>query len=157
MMSDLFKILLTSALTILGGCLLLLMQRFVLDPLNEQSKVVGRISFAMHFYGREYNYPLQLPASNERDYERYTKAADDLRRLASSLAETSQSIRCFRVFRLMRLTPDRKKIDQAIRLLTGMSNNLFNHDPTLQSSQVRENWKDADEVIKVLELRRWGK
>ena len=155
-MADLYKIVLTSALTILGGCLLLVIQRFVLDPLNEQSRVIGRISFAMHYYGREYNSPLKLQSPSQSDYERYLKVSDELRRLASSLAEASQSVRCYWALRLLGLTPSRNKINRAIRLLTGMSNNLFVHDPDWAVSQVNENWRDADEDIRVLGLRRWG-
>jgi hypothetical protein len=156
-MADLDKILLTSGLTVIGGCLVFVLQRFILEPLNDQSKVLGRIAFAMHDYGREYNYPIDPQQADQASQQRYWAVADRLRELGSSLAETSQAIRWYRFWLLLGLTPRRKRINDAIGLLTRMSNNMFAFDAATRAEQIRQNWEDADSIARLLGLRRWGK
>lgn len=156
-MTELDKILLTSAFTIIGGCLVFVVQRFLLDPLNEQSRVLGRITFAMHYYGREYNSPVNPNHADQANQQRYWGVADRLRELGSSLAETSQSIRFYWFWLILGMTPRRKRIDEAIGLLTRMSNSMFAFDSATRTEQIRQNWADADAVTKSLGLRRWGK
>jgi hypothetical protein len=113
-MTELDKILLTSGLTIIGGCLEFSVQRFLLDPLNEQSRVLGRITFAMHYYAKEYNYPINSDHADQSSQQRYWAVADGLRELGSSLAETSQGVRLYWFWLVLGMTPRRKKIDEAI-------------------------------------------
>jgi hypothetical protein len=154
-MTDIAKILLTSGLTVIGGSFVLLIQRFVLEPLNEQSRVLGRVAFAMHYYGREYTFPLD-PREDAASKGRYWAVADCLRKLGSSLAETSQSVRWYWLWLLLGFTPRRKKINDAIRLLTRMSGNMFAFNETARDGRMKQNSADADEVATLLGLRRWG-
>lgn len=156
-MTDVEKIFYTSTLTVIGGSLVLAVQRFILEPLNEQSKVLGRITFAMHYYGREYGYPVAPPNTDKETEQRYWAVADRLRELGSSLAEMSQSIRWYWIWRLLRLTPQRKHINDAIGLLTRMSNNMFAFDAATRAEQSRQNCADADAILRLLGLRRWGR
>lgn len=156
-MAEFNKALLTSALTIIGGCLIFVFQRFLLEPLNEQSRVIGRVAFAMHYYGREYNAPLNPKGVDQATQDRFWKVADQIRELASSLAETSQAVRPYWFWRTLGMTPSRANIAQAIRLLTGMSNNMFASGAADVRQQSKQNWADADAVIKALGLRRWDK
>jgi len=55
------------------------------------------------------------------------------------------------------MPPRRKKINEAIKRLTRMSNSMFTFDSAIQNQQVRQNWADADDVTKLLGLRQWGK
>jgi len=156
-MTELDRILLTSCLTVFGGSLVFVIERFVLEPLNEQSKTLGRIAFAMHYYGKEYNYPIDPSKADSGSQQRYWDVADRLRELGSSLAETSQSVRCYFLWRVVGLTPRRRNVDQAIGLLTRMSNSMFAFSAESRTQQVRQNWADADEINRLLGLRRWGK
>jgi hypothetical protein len=156
-MTELDKILLTGGLTIIGGCLVFVVQRFLLEPLNDQSRVLGRITFAMHYYGREYNFPINPEHADEASQQRYWAVADRLRELGSSLAESSRGIRPYWLWLILGMTPRRKRIDEAISLLTRMSNSMFAFDPASRAEQTRQNWADADAVTKLLGLRRWGK
>jgi len=59
----------TSAPTVSGGSLVLALQRFVLEPLNEQSKVVGRITSTMHcYYNQRYAQTLRSRQSLSRRF-----------------------------------------------------------------------------------------
>jgi hypothetical protein len=156
-MTELDKILLTSGLTIIGGCLVFVVQRFLLDPLNEQSRVLGRITFAVHCYGREYNSPLNPDHADQASQQRYWTVADRLREPGSSLAETSQGVRLYWIWPILRMAPRRKRIDEAIGLLTRMSNNMFAFNSENRTEQGRQNGADANVVTKVLGLRPWGR
>ena len=156
-MTDLDKILLTSGVTVIGGSLVFVVQRFVLEPLNEQSRVLGRIAFALHYYGREYNYPIHPSEADQASKQRYWVVADRLRELGSSLAENSQTVRWYWIWLALGLTPRRKRINEAIGLLTRMSNSMFAIHPGDRTEQVRQNWHDADTISALLGLRKWGK
>lgn len=156
-MNELFKIVLTSGLTVVGGLAVFVLQRFVLEPLNEQSKVLGRVTYAMFYWGREYGLPIDPSHAPEDAQRRYWAAADEVRGLAGSLAEASQSVRFHWVWIALRLTPRRKKINDAIGLLTRMSNSFFAFDVAQRTEQSRQNCADADEISRLLGLKRWGK
>jgi hypothetical protein len=136
------------------AALVFVFQRFLLDPLSEQSKKLGRITFYLHYYRWAYNSPLDPRKAPEGTEQRYREAADALRKLGSSLAEASESIRLYWLWRLLRMTLDRKSIDAATGLLTRMSNSLFVSGQEQYMEQAKQNWADADEIIQVLGLRR---
>lgn len=155
-MTELEKIFLTSSLTVIGGSLVFVIQRFVLEPLNEQSKVLGRITFAVFYPGREYGNPIRRDDPDGEAIKKYREAADGMRELAGLLAETSQSVRFYWICVLLRGTPQRKHIDDAIGLLTRLSNSFFIDANTLPMPGI-QNGKDGDAVLKLLRLRKWGK
>jgi hypothetical protein len=156
-MSELFKIVLTVGLTVVGGLAVFVLQRFVLDPLNEQNKVLGRIAYAMFYYGREYSYPIDPSHAPEDAQKRYQAAADQIRGLAASLAEASQAIRFRWVWIPLGLTQRRKTINDSIGLLTRISNAFFAFSCEQRTEQSRQSSADADEVSRLLGLKRWGK
>jgi hypothetical protein len=155
-MTELEKIFLTSGLTVVGGSLVFVIQRFVLDPLNEQSKVFGRITFALYYHGREYGNPIPRANADAEANNRYREAANKMRELAGLLAETSQSVRLYWICVLLRGTRRRKHIDDAIGLLTRLSNSFFIDDNTMPMPGI-QNGDDADAVLKLLHLRKWGR
>jgi len=155
--TDVAKIVLTSALTVIGGSLVFVVQRFVLEPLTEQSKVLGRITYAMYYYGREYGFPMDAKNAPEQMQKRYWEIADHIRGLGASLAETTQAIRLRWLFAVIGMTPRRKHINEAIGLLTRMSNSLFAFNPEERAEQSRQNAKDADAILMTLGLQKWGK
>src|SRR5579859_8164866 len=94
-MTELEKIFLTSGLTVVGGALVFVLQRFVLEPLNEQSRVLGRITFALYYHGREYGNPIPRASADSEAIKIYREASNRMRELAGLLAETSQSVRLY--------------------------------------------------------------
>ena len=136
-MSDLFKIVLTSGLTVVGGLAVFVLQRFVLEPLNEQNRVLGRITYAMFYYGRGYSFPIDPSQAPEDAQKRYWAAADQIRGLAASLAEASQAIRFHWIWIPLGLTRRRKRINDSIGLLTRMSNSFFAFNCEQRTEQSR--------------------
>jgi hypothetical protein len=159
--TELEKIVLTSALTVVGGSLVFVLQHFVLEPLNEQSKVLGRIAYAIYYYGQEYNSPIPIPIdptqAEDDTQKRYRAAANQFWELGAALVETSQSIRLYWLWVPLRLTPRRKRINEAIGLLTRMSRSFFAFDHATRMEYIRQNWADADEILRLLPLKKWGK
>ena len=155
-MTDIVKIVLTSGLTIVGGCRVFVVQRFLLDPVNDQSRTLGRIAFAIHYYGKDYGNPIIRDHADNTGQQPYREVSDRLRELGSSLAETSQGVRVYWFWTLLGMVPRRERVDKAYRLLTRMSNSMFASDLAMQTEHRRTNEKDADEVLQLLGLRRWG-
>lgn len=116
-MSDLWKIVLTSALTVVGGVLVLvvgqLVQRFFIDPLHEQSKLIGEIAYAL-----AYANPSPTRAVVRPDGINLTDATEDaLRALASRLIATTVAIRWYGLARYVFSPPRKDVLDGAFALI----------------------------------------
>lgn len=142
-MSDLFKIFITSALTIFGGVLVFavtqLLQKFLLEPVHEQSKVIGEIFFGLVYYANRYANPGSGRPEDLAD------TSEAFRCYASQLQGTTNAIRCHDLFEKLGLMPQRSNIEEAVRDLIRISNSI-------DSGNGRENSKDAANVKKLLTL-----
>jgi hypothetical protein len=143
-MSDLFKIVLTSSLTVLGGVMVFslgqLIQKFLIDPVHEQAKVIGEISFGLTYYACWY----ANPGSGKPD--ELEAVSDAFRRYASQLTATTNSVRCYGLFRKLGLVPDRGAVGDARGRLILISNSIF------QAASARDNSKDAKEIKQLLNI-----
>jgi len=155
-MNDWFKITITSGLTVVVGALVFALQRFLLEPLHEQRKVIGRIAFALHFEGPQLNTVLRTKDTHESTIKRSHDASIRFRELGAALAETSQAIRCYRLWSLLRLAPKLKDIHIAIGLLTRLSNSLITNDASFLRELVNQNWEDDPALRAALGIRKWG-
>ncbi len=154
-MSEALKITLTVSLTVLGGLFVFVLQRFVLEPLNDQSKVLGRITYTLYFYAREYQAPIDPYDQDSDKMKRYKTAVDRLLELAAQLAESSQGIRFRWVWSLVGLAPKRNNINMAIKLLTELSNGLFAVGRPAQKDAMLQNCATADRILQILRLEKW--
>lgn len=140
---ELFKIFLTSALTIFGGVLVFalsqLIQKFLLEPVHEQSKVVGEIFFGLVYYAVWY------ANSGSGRPEDLAAASDAFRRYASQLQGTTSAIRCYSLFEKWGLVPTRLDVEKAVGDLIRISNSIH-------SGNGRENSNDAANVKRLLTL-----
>lgn len=143
-MSDLFKIVLTSSLTIFGGVIVFslsqLIQKFLIDPVHEQKKVIGEISFGLTYYAGWFANP---GVGKPEDLH---AASDAIRRYASQLTATTNSIWCYGLFHTIGLVPDRSAINDARGRLIIISNSIF------QSTSGRDNSTDAKEIKRLLDV-----
>ncbi len=143
-MSDLFKIVLTSSLTVLGGVIVFslgqLIQKFLIEPVHEQAKVIGEISFGLTYYACWYANP---GVGKPDDLQ---AASDAIRRYASQLTATTNSVRCYGLFHKLRLVPDRNTVSDARGRLILISNSIF------QATTGRDNSKDAKEIKRLLKI-----
>ncbi|MBI4608063.1 MAG: hypothetical protein HY726_03535 [Candidatus Rokubacteria bacterium] len=139
-MSDALTIALTAGVTLGGGVLLFvisqLLQKFVLEPLHEQRKVVGDIDYRLTYWAWAYANP-QDAKTAERD-----KAMDELRDVAGRLLATTNAIRCWRLsLALGAVAPG--IANEASRILIGLSNGVYgrfdhNHPPSRDAQRLRD-------------------
>lgn len=133
--------LLTSSLTILGGVVVFslsqIVQKFLIEPVHEQAKVIGEIFFGLVYYGDRYANP------GVGQPEAMAEAADTIRRYASRLEGTSHAVRWYRLFEFIGLAPDSEDVKEAVRHLIRISNSIY-------TGKGRENSEDADSVKRLL-------
>ena len=118
-MSEIYKILLTSALTLSGGIIVLvfgqIVIKFIIEPIQEQSKIIGEIAKSVifyaniganvqqHYYDRlkecaEMEEPAKTLMSNRYEeiiknhWEKADNASVELRKLATNLLGISNTI-----------------------------------------------------------------
>jgi hypothetical protein len=139
-MSEVFKIFLTAATTIIGGVFLFvvnqLFQRLVVDPVQEQRTAIGVIDHRLTYWSWAYSNP-QENKSLERD-----RAMDELREAAARLLAATNAIRSWWV--ALRLgAVARPSVNEAARELIGLSNGIYgrldhNHPPRRAAERVRQ-------------------
>lgn len=138
------KIFLTSGLTIVGGVLVFtlgqLIQKFLLEPVHEQSKAIGEIDFGLTYYAQWY----ANPGTGKPDH--MAAASDTIRSYASQLRATTHVIRCYDLFERWGIVPIRQNVDEAVGHLIRISNSIH-------SGNGRENAQDADHVRRLLSVR----
>ncbi len=126
-MSELFKIVLTSSLTVCGGIFLLvagqIITKFFIEPIHEQFRLIGEIADSLVFYANVYGNP------GFGDPERMSKASDKLRQQASQLRARTNAIRGYQLWQFLRIVPKREGVMEASRNLIGLSNSIHQGDP----------------------------
>src|SRR5437879_5342253 len=94
-MSELLKISLTAAATIIGSVIIFVVsqifQKLVIDPVQEQRSAIGVIDHRLTYWAWAYCNP-QDDKSPERD-----KASDELREAAARLLAATNAIRLWRI------------------------------------------------------------
>ena len=131
-MSEVAKIALTALATIIVGVIVYvagqLVSKLVLDPLQEQRKVIGDIHVALEFWTRELVSLMPYPAGRTEERDRAEK---EFRVYASRLVATTSGIArwLYRVA-LWLGAPRPDDVRLAARELIGLSNNLYSETAT---------------------------
>jgi hypothetical protein len=118
---------LTASLTILGGVAVYvvgqLVQRFFIDPLHEQRRVIGEIDVGLTLWAREWASLPEWPAGRSEQRER---AQNSFREYASRLAASTNAIGPQLYWAAKRLgAPRLDDIRDAVQDLIGLSNNMY--------------------------------
>ncbi len=149
-MSDLWKIVLTSGLTVVGGVLVLtagqLVQRFFIEPLHEQAKVIGEVAYALAYYAPIYANPGPTRLVVRPDGVNLTDATEhELRALASRLIATTSAVRWDGLARCLS-SPSRKDVLEGASTLIGLSNSVRTGTP-------EENLEIRKRALNLLRIR----
>ena len=120
-MSEISRVVLTSLATAAAGTLVFVfgqaLQRFVLEPIQEQARVIGRVAFALLAYAE---------LSPERDRpEKLEESSAALRDLAGHLRASLRVIPCYRLFATLRLVQSRARVVDATQELLCWSQAVF--------------------------------
>jgi hypothetical protein len=135
-MSEIEKIILTSAFTILGGIVVLvigqILLRFFIEPFFEHRKLIGEIADALIYYANVYGNP--GTCSEEVGKE----ASQSLRQKASLLRARTYAVPWYNFFVLLRLAPHRKSIEEAASNLIGLSNSVYRGDSSVNDERQKK-------------------
>lgn len=122
-MSQVFVIVLTSALTLIGGVVLLVvgdvLKRFLIEPIYRFALIRGKIANDLVVFADVIANPGIDSA------ERLKKAQKVLRRDSAQLFARARAIPCYRFWSTLRLLSKPKDIERACLLLTGLSNAVY--------------------------------
>jgi hypothetical protein len=104
----------TAALTVVLGFVVFVLgqivQRFFLEPMQEQKRIIGEIAFAVLYYGN-----VSIMANKERQEE----AVFHLRKLAGQLRATLWTVPWYRLFESLRMVEKRENVLTASEQLVG--------------------------------------
>ncbi len=158
-MPDFFTIFLTSSLTILGGVTVFVVGqiavKFIIEPLHEQSQLVGEITNSLIYYANAGSSGIQSllfedfrKALNQNDLEeparqiiierceellkdewkKSREASRLLREQASQLMGKTNAIKLYWLWEFLRFVPRQKDVITASQELIGLSNEDFKGD-----------------------------
>jgi hypothetical protein len=120
-MTDFEKILLTSAVTVLGGVTVYvagqLLSKFFIDPVQDLRKAIGEVRFNLAFHAPEIHTPIG------RTEERSDRARDALMKSSCDLLAKLQAASLYDFWASMSrdVLPPRKAIEDAAVQLRGLS------------------------------------
>jgi len=122
-MSELIKIVLTSALTITGGILVItigrIIEKFVIEPIHALRRTIGETANSLIFYANIYGNPSKETPEEREINEEVQKA---LRRLAAQLMARSNAVPRLRVCQFKILIPSHGSVKEAAGKLISISN-----------------------------------
>ena len=126
MLEELFKIVLTACLTLIGGVFLLVVSqfiiRFVVDPLIDFRRLLGEIGHVLVFYSHYF-----FNASAVASKPEFQKATEQCRTLASQLRSFSNAVPLYSLLCRFHLVPRHEDVYQASGHLIGLSNTTATH------------------------------
>jgi hypothetical protein len=133
--------LVTAALTALFAVLVFVagqfLQRFLLEPIQEQRKIIGEIAFSLLFYANV----MDMSARENKGLVRLEEPVEivkTLRGLASRLRATLWTIPCYKLFAKLGIVPDEDSVMAASQSLAGWSNSIHHGDPSVHRKVIAE-------------------
>ena len=126
-----------------------IIRTLVLDPMQEQRKVIGEIDYTLLYTARWWSSRLgeHIDRLPEPTQAAIRETDDVLRRCASRLAATTNAIMAYNVLVRLRWVPPRAAVDEARGLLIGLANAVFS-----SSERPREALDDARAIRSLLLL-----
>jgi hypothetical protein len=147
-MSDLEKILLTSALTIVGGVVVFvtgqLLGKFVIEPIHELRKVIGEVRFMLAFHAPTINTPSgRSDKTSESTYGALMKCSADLLVRAEAIP-----LHRFLSWASFRFVPDKRALADAAMNLRGLS--TYIHE---RGEEANMNLNEIQRRIEIIEKK----
>lgn len=143
MLIELFKIVLTASLTLLGGvalfCLTNILTKLFFDPVLALRKTLGGVSFCLQYHG------WFLLATDLVEKERFQKVFDELRTITARMRAEADSIFCYQVFVRLRVLPPHRDLIEAAGYLIRISNCMGGP----KSDLVFEDMHKVQELLKI--------
>ena len=134
----------TAALTALFAVIVFvagqLAQRFLLEPIQEQRKIIGEIAFSLLFHANVMDMARRAN-SGLMQLEEPTETAKTLRSLAGRLRATLYTIPFYNAFARLGFVPNSEAVESASQSLVGWSNSIHHGDPEVHRKAIVESLK----------------
>lgn len=146
----------TVFLTVFSGTLVFtlgqIIQKFIIDPIQEQKNEIGKIADSLIFYANIYSNPVTTQS------ERHDQASEKFRQHSSLLTSKTHLIPRYKLWSFCRIVIKPEKIIKASERLLRISNNMYLgplganlHGPDRDNVGIR-NSNDVDEIKALLNL-----
>lgn len=139
---------------LVGGIILFVMnqlaQKLVLDPLQDQTKVMAETAVALVRWARVYTNPRVHP---QQQWQEADEACEGFRLLAAKLLAATGSIRWYRAAQTMLGAPPVGAVQEAAHELIFLSNDIYYPPGNEDVTRGRRNREAADRVRQLLGIR----
>jgi len=124
--------------------------RFVLDPIQEQRKIIGEVIYAQILFDSA--LPSLQDVENEEQHQTLISAKKQFRELTGKLLATTNTIPFYLLWSILLLVPYRAHVIEAAKLLLDVAEELGNaHD----GNQTRSLSDKRFRILKLLKVKYW--
>lgn len=102
-----------------------IISKFIIDPIQKQKEILGKISYALSFYGNR--FPFMDDKGKIINIDELNKSSEEIRSLASDIRATRYSIPFYNLFSSIKIVPNANAIKETSTSLIGWSNSLFSN------------------------------
>ncbi len=131
-MNEYFKIILTAALTLIGGVALLILNKIFVEQIQEVKKVIGLI--AAHIF-KSHSLLADVPNPDRAEVQSVTYR---LQELSADLRAAINTIPWFSLFSFFRLIPPKENLLRAAGCLSKLSYSQYEDDKSKISGIIEE-------------------
>ena len=155
-MSEIYQIILTSALTVVGGVVVITMGqlaiKFWIEPLHELRGLIGEIDFSLTYFAPQYSSPIVMPGSSDLSREQHDQARAMFRGHAGQLRAKSRRVLAYGLSGKLGLVPPRAKVFKASENLIGLSNSVFAPNTEAAERYITNSAKLSKEIMELLRI-----
>lgn len=131
-MNEYFKIALTAGTTLIGGMLILILNKIFIDSIQEVRKIIGE---AAAFVFNSHSLLADVPDPNEEELQ---TAAAKLQELSAKLRGALNIVPCISLFSYLRIIPCKENILKAAACLSKLSYSYHEPDKSKISKIIAE-------------------
>lgn len=144
-MTEIFKIILTSGLTIIGGVIIYVFgqiaDKFFIKSIFEQKQVIGEVLDALIFYANVYGNPNIAGMA-----DKYDEASKKFRQLSSMLAVKTSLIPYYNFFYKLKIVIKKENTEKAQTELIRLSNGVYGSPVPAVGNMGIQNAEVADKI-----------
>lgn len=144
-MTEYYKIIAATALTVLSGTTVFIVGQFVntaiLKPYEAYKETIGKVQVALIAHAREIHNGLVMGEA------RCQNASDEFRRLSGELISAINSISFYWILAILWMVPSKKNAIRGAYLLIGISNSVRTNCNDIQDIAVKDK-KEIQQLLK---------
>ena len=146
---DFTKVIITGVLVFVIGQII---SRFLLDPISDLRKIIDEakstIIFRANYYCNPGDVKDEVDAISPKLAEERDKTSFELRKIASQLFATIDSVKVYTLFYWLNLIPKKAELKNVASLMIGLSNSIYN-------GHCQTNVSQKEKCEKALDSYKW--